>query len=130
MKRFASIALAGVIVAATSCSGQQLVEVAGKVTLDGKPLENGNISFQPVDGKTATAEEIIVAGSYKAEVPPGRKRVIIQALKKVGEKPAYDNDPDSQMLDVIEPIPIKETDFTCEIRSGGGPYDFAVTTAQ
>jgi len=130
MKWVASIALAGVIVAAAGCSGQQLVEVAGKVTLDGKPLENGNIRFEPVDGKTASEEAIITAGTYKTKVPPGKKRVLIHALKKVGEKPAYDNDPNSQMLDVIEPIRIKETDLTCEIRSGGGPYDFAVTTAQ
>ena len=41
------------------CGGDGLVEVCGNVTFDGKPVEQGTISFLPVDGEGPTAGALI-----------------------------------------------------------------------
>jgi len=50
--------------------------VSGTVTFDGKPVEKGNITFLPVDGKSANTGGEIVGGKYKVKNPtPGKSRV-------------------------------------------------------
>jgi hypothetical protein len=51
------------------CSGPKVGgPVSGKVTLGGKPVTNGAITFHAADGQTAVAE--IQGGSYRVEKPP------------------------------------------------------------
>lgn len=58
--------------------------ISGKITLDGKPLEQGTIAFQPlVEKGGVSAGAVIAAGGYsiKAEkgLTPGKYRVRINA---------------------------------------------------
>lgn len=89
-------------------AGPKTSKIKGKVTLDGAPLEEGNIAFIPTDGKGATSGGKITKGEYTAEVPYGEKRIEIRARKVVGTKPAYEGVADSPMQEIaVELIPLK-----------------------
>ncbi|QDV70023.1 hypothetical protein Poly24_37420 [Rosistilla carotiformis] len=77
------------------------VRISGTVTLDGKPLETGQISFIPTDGKGNSAGAAVNDGSFDAEVFPGAMRVEIIAPKVTGTRKVYDT-PDSPSEDVTE----------------------------
>lgn len=66
--------------------GDGFIRITGTVTLDGEPLMDGSMSFASVDGMTAGAGCPITDGRFEALVPPGRKRVAIQAMKNIGSK--------------------------------------------
>jgi hypothetical protein len=82
------------------------VQVSGVVTLDGAPLESGQISFVPKDGKLQpTGAEIGAGGKFSAAVAPGEMQVEIRSPKVTGTRKAYDT-PDSPLIDVTkEQIP-------------------------
>lgn len=82
--------------------GPKTATVSGKVTLDGTPLADGSINFLPVDGVGVPAGGKITNGAYTVTVPLGDKRVEIRAPKVVGQKDAYEGDPKSPKIDLIE----------------------------
>jgi hypothetical protein len=45
--------------------------VSGKITLNGAPLENGNISFSPKSDKGVSSGAVIVGGAYSIETEKG-----------------------------------------------------------
>ena len=59
--------------------------VSGTVTLDGAPLQEGSISFQPTGGGTTSSGAVIAQGKYTIPqdkgLPPGKYRVVINAVK-------------------------------------------------
>lgn len=62
----------------------QVASVSGTVTYEGTPVDNGQITFTPTDGKGAISGGPISNGNYSvADVPPGPKTVKIEAYKKV-----------------------------------------------
>lgn len=75
--------LAAALLLAFGGCGQQskLHQVSGAVTVDGAPLEDGSISFTPLDGQGPTAGTTIRGGQYRIEMPPGKKRVTIEAYR-------------------------------------------------
>jgi hypothetical protein len=88
-QRSAWLRMAGLVVlvfvAGCGRTGPPTATLEGSVTLDGKPLEKGTISFvsQEKTGGSATAE--IVAGPYRAEhVPRGKVLVYLHATKDTG----------------------------------------------
>jgi hypothetical protein len=88
--------------------GPKTSKVKGQVTLDGAPLEEGNIVFIPTDGKGVTSGGKITKGEYTADVPYGEKRIEIRARKVVGTKPAYEGVADSPMQEIaVELIPLR-----------------------
>jgi hypothetical protein len=85
--------------------GQQktyTVKVSGNVTLDGNPIDTGAIQFFETDGSQPTGGGIITGGTYIADVPPGKKKVLVFGLKVVGQEPEYPGDPKSKMQDITE----------------------------
>jgi len=81
------------------------VEVKGKVTLDGKPLESGSIKFIAANGETPSGGGFITnGGSYVAQVPPGKKKVLVISHKVVGQVPEYEGVPNSPMQEKYIPI--------------------------
>ena len=71
----------GLLFAATGCrtaGGEKLAPVAGKVTLDGQPLQTGSVTFKP-DAARGNASQhqptsaIDADGHYELSVPPERK---------------------------------------------------------
>ena len=96
------------------CSSEPTrVNVKGKVTLDGKSIQNGVVEFVPVDGKTPTGKGgIITDGQYTADLVPGDVLVKIRSSKVVGKRKRYDT-PDSPLDDVTEEaIPKKYNEAT------------------
>lgn len=80
--------------------GEKLVPVAGKVTLNGKPLGTGAVTFQPDTAKGNTTRHIPVgqldaAGNYKLMsattegAPPGWYKVTVTAQEPMDSKNPY-----------------------------------------
>lgn len=59
--------------------------VSGTVTLDGTPLADGSITFEPIEKSTTSSGAIIAGGKYSITreqgLPPGKYRVVINAIK-------------------------------------------------
>lgn len=59
--------------------------VSGSVTLDGAPLAEGSISFQPTQESTTSSGAMIEQGKYAISrdkgLPKGKYRVVINAVK-------------------------------------------------
>jgi hypothetical protein len=86
----------------TGCA-ERLVEVSGTVTVDGKAVQDGAITFIPVDGTTSgTAGSPIKDGQYAFKSHVGRMKVAISASKQVGTKPLYG--PGSKERPIFEPL--------------------------
>jgi len=90
---------------AAGCGGPPQAKVSGTVTLDGKPVENGTISFYPTANSGQTAGGGIVNGQYTMDASPGEMTVLISASKVTGKHKMYDT-PDSPTVDtVVELVP-------------------------
>ncbi|WP_439628542.1 hypothetical protein [Gemmata sp.] len=103
-------------------------EVSGSVTFDGKPVEEGGISFNAADGNAPGGGGVIKGGKYTAtRVPIGATKVSITAVKVVGQKKAYDA-PDSPMTPITEPLlPAKyntATELRYDVKPGTQTKDF------
>ena len=66
----------------TGCGSSPSV-VSGTVTYDGQPVGDGNIVFQPADGKGASCGAPIKGGKYRVETTPGKKLVLVIAAKEI-----------------------------------------------
>lgn len=63
------------------CSDEiTLRRITGIVTLDGKPLDNGQVVITPVDQKSSAAAAEITDGQFSCPVMPGEKKVSIQSF--------------------------------------------------
>lgn len=91
-----SLAVLGTVVGsilAAGCggdSGPPTVLVSGQVTLDGQPVEEGQIYFRAQDGGNSYAGKI-ENGRYETEVTPGGKRIEIIGHRIVPGKFREDN---------------------------------------
>lgn len=81
------IALSG-LVALVGCGSSDPLgrrAVNGTVTLDGAPLADGTISFQPTEHGATSSGALIAQGQYAIPrdkgLPPGKYRVVINAVK-------------------------------------------------
>gem|GEM_PF-237125 len=88
----------------TACQKSNLLDVSGAVTLDGAPLADGTIQFQPADGKGPSAGANILDGQYRVKVTAGEKKVQILGFKTIGEKRYIENDPSTPMVPIKKPI--------------------------
>jgi hypothetical protein len=75
----------------------------GRITLDGQPVKEGNVSFIPLEanhGRGTTA--VIAEGRYSARnVPLGKVRVHFNATKATGRTAIVSNLPVPEIIDVI-----------------------------
>jgi hypothetical protein len=70
------------LMSTVGCSDK--IAVTGQVSLNNTPVEDGTITFVPVDGKGPSAGNLIHQGQYSVEVLPGKKLVRIEGYKTVG----------------------------------------------
>lgn len=103
-------------------------EVSGTVTYDGKPVEQGSISFVPADGKGPTTGDAIKDGKYTVhKVPAGTAKVIIYGSKMAEKKKMY-NDPKADWVqtatDYIPDKYNKATELKYDVQSGNQTKDF------
>ena len=120
------------IVLLAGCSDDRAAEVTGTVTVDGKPVDEGTISFIPDNGKGGTGGGPIKEGRYTAtKVSTGTAKVQIRVPKVVGSKKAYDA-PNSPVHDVkVESLPGKyneTTELRFEVHSGKNEKNWELST--
>ncbi len=78
----------GIAVLLTGCggpSGPKTVDVTGKISLDGTPIDNGQIYFRAEDGSNTYAAKID-KGVYEAKVTPGAKKIEIIGYRDIPGK--------------------------------------------
>lgn len=104
-----------------------MVEVTGKVTLDGQPVNKGKITLEATDGKGGVEGGSIENGEYSVMTTPGSKAVKINSPKVVGQKKTYGT-ADSPTEEVTaEAIPKnfnKDTELKIEVTSSSLEHDF------
>jgi hypothetical protein len=106
--------------------------VFGKVSLDGQPLESGEITFVPTGGEGPASGGKITNGSYaivRADGPvPGPHRVSIYSARPTGKKIKDEADPRVLYDERVETIPDRYnalSQLTAKVKSGGGnTFDF------
>jgi len=91
------------------CSGNSVdpvkrVKVSGTVTLDGKKVSAGNITFDAQNGQPPASLNIL-DGKYEGLAPVGKNKVMITATrkasareKKASDGPGYDPNADENYL--------------------------------
>ncbi|MFO0866026.1 MAG: hypothetical protein U0744_15485 [Gemmataceae bacterium] len=100
--------------------GTNDLEVVGKVTYKGKPVESGTIAFEPEDRNGPTREQPIAKGEFRFAgihaVSAGPKIVRIQAFGPTGKKtPASPGS--TQMVDFYGPLIPEEFNTKSKLRT-------------
>ena len=117
------------MVSLTGCGPGAGAAVSGKVTLDGSPLDDANITFVPLEGgQRQAAWAPVREGKYSiapsAELGTGQFRVEIRALRTTGEK-SNPNDP--TLVPAKEAVPSRynsKSELTADIKPGSNTVDF------
>jgi len=135
--RLAGAALAVLMAGLCGCSDARL-PVQGKVTLDGRPLREGMISFMPPQGKAgSSASGAISAGTYSIPAGggllPGVYRVEIRWARKTGRKiEAGVPTADGTVEEVVEGIPARynsDSILQREVSPEATSLDFDLTSS-
>jgi hypothetical protein len=108
----------------------ELGEVSGQVTLDGQPLADAAVTFQPVAGEEAGSKVSASVGRTDADgnyelnyvkdiqgAAVGAHRVMIQAPLPTGQEQ-------------LPPRYNLSTELTADVQSGGNTFDFPLTSKQ
>ena len=62
--------------------------ISGRVTYEGAPIKNGQITFTPTSGRGSVCSAKIENGAYRVvNVSPGQKKVQIIGVKKIHFRP-------------------------------------------
>lgn len=103
MRMFVLMCTVGMLI---GCSGNSkdpaTFTVYGKVTVDGKPLTEGNITFRDSEGRARSYAGKIENGEYSLESSAGLKQVTITATREVPGKKAVGGAPDEIATAAIE----------------------------
>lgn len=123
----------GVAALAIGCGSaeEQRLEIQGTVTLDGKPLSEGQIRFFPLTNGVG-AYGPVTNGAYAITedegITPGTYRVEISREKSTGRKMSNPDNPEEMIDEVIETIPKQynlNSQLTIEIKPDSNPsFDF------
>ncbi len=116
--------------------GPPLINISGKVSYDGTPIEEGSISFESPDGNSPSIGGRIDKGVYQLEKISvafvGKKVVRIVAMLKTGKKiPAGPPFPPDKLIDETIKIPTRfneKSTLSAEISSGNlNQFDFILS---
>ena len=133
------IAFATLLVFAIGCAnssnGPETHQVEGQVTLDGKPIDDGEIVFRPLDSPDRSYGGRITKGSYSFESTPGRKQVEISAMgivegrqAKVGGtpgEPISEENPAHVYEEIVPAHYNANSELTAEVTGDGvNKFDF------
>jgi hypothetical protein len=87
MKRFTTLALLlALLAAAAGCGRGGKAEVTGTVKFNGRPVEDGDIVFLPLDGQAPDAGKI-KDGKFRLQARAGKNKVQIRAARAAPGKP-------------------------------------------
>ncbi len=132
--RFAVLLGCALLATAAGCGGGgiQLVSVQGTVTLDGQPLEDALVTFQPAEGRPSygTTDS---QGRYRLQYTPDRRGALPgqhQVVISTYVEPDTDSDDPVKQAGRPERVPEKfnkKSTLTAEVAPGRkGSYDFAL----
>jgi hypothetical protein len=130
--------LGWVMLAAPGCGGDGLPRqpIAGTVTLDGRPLTGGMVTFTPIEGEgpvvTAVLGEDGTFSLARADGPvPDLYRVTLWSRQPTGKKVRSPDDPDQLIDEEREVVPDRyrlASPLTAEVEEGGeNTFAFEVT---
>ena len=128
----AAVFTSALFVLMAGCSDKKTGEVSGTVSVDGKPVEKGSISFIPVDGNGTTSGSEIKNGKYTVlNASPGTMKVQIRVPVATGKKKLYDT-PDSKTRETFsESLPKKyndESELKFEVKLGKNEKNWDLST--
>jgi hypothetical protein len=116
--------LLGLLISGCRKSGPELAPVSGRVTLNGKPLENADIVFQPDNGKSPALGRTDAEGRYELAYkrgvtggPVGQNLVQIRVSRELVHNPPR-----------IAARFNSQSDLRREVKAGQNEFDFDVTT--
>jgi len=100
-----------------------LGKVQGTVTLDGQPLANASISFQPVDGKSGPSQAITDSqGKYSLTHLPGHPgATITEHTVRIIGKPA---DAPASQKETVPPKYNITSQLKATVKEGNNTHDF------
>ena len=117
---------------AAGCFSSSTGTVSGEVTVNGTPLEKGEVTFSPKGSKGGTAGGEVAAGKYRVEgIVPAEYLVSVMAVPEL--KIVGPNDPeakrklsDAEIQAMIDPLPTDTTgkEQSIEVKGGIQKLDF------
>jgi hypothetical protein len=113
----ASLGLAAVV----GC-GNGKGSVSGTVTIDGKPVASGSVTFVKQGGELAREGAVIRDGSFQAVVPPGKYKLELNGQKVISKRKQKAFDGTDEEVEITEELfPERynsKTELTEEIKPG------------
>jgi len=98
-------ALAIIPVAGCGSRGDGRITIQGTITLDGKPLSEGQVVFVPVDPARGAAGGTIVGGTFAVTTYRGLHKVEVYSVKQQSRR---GNEGDEQpVVDLVNVIPAR-----------------------
>lgn len=131
MKALSFLLLAAVIcqLGCSSEVGPVTETVSGTVTLDGAPLEKGQIRFSPLDGLSSGGAGIIENGKYSFKTPHANMKVEIMSFQEIPGKMIEPN-PGEKIPATRQIIPAKyneKTELTADVKTDQTEFNFELT---
>ncbi len=129
---FALLVLAAIFT--TGCNNQRSVPksypVQGEVTLNGKPMESGDVVFVSVaEGIRDTLK--VEDGKFSGEVLPGERKIEIRSyIAKEGNTKMYGADAEPSYVNIIPKKYNEATELTATVKeSDDNSFTFEVTSS-
>lgn len=125
--------LGALLLAAAGC-GPSHGTIHGKVTANGKDVEEGFISFNPADDRNGTHGAPIANGKYEARLKPGKYWVFVSGGARSVVYPKSQADlkkMSDQDLELRDQVPAEATgnNQEVEIKAGRQEHDIALEYA-
>jgi hypothetical protein len=130
--------LVAVVALAAGCSGQRVVPVSGRVTLNGQPLANVHVSFQPISsGSNHDAGSGSYAitdndGRYTLKLVHGDTAGAVVGKHRVEITPRNtDDDADRRGKGAVTGVPARynrNSELTFDVTGGTDKADFPLTS--
>ena len=108
----------------TGCGNSLGSSVTGTVSLDGKPLATGGVSFHPEGGGPVATARILEDGSFALKtgqqhsLPAGDYRVTVMAVEVVPPKSKYHVPMPGKQLVPVRYGDLKQTDLRASVKPG------------
>ena len=119
-------------IAGCTAQGKRSCEVTGNVSIDGKPVQVGQITFDIVEEGDLSSSCAISEGTYRVQISPGRKIVRISAPdidSNAGGTLDEDGFQTQEPQTARDLVPSRYAEEPLEVEiTGSGVHDFLLTS--
>jgi len=128
--KITGLAGVAVVVFAVGCGGEPTATVTGKVTIDGRPVANLEVSFNPKEAGTGTTALGFTDadGNYKLSYPGGKTKIPVGEYT-VSIVPAETDEAQSRPPVIIPPCYNTATKLTASVKPGANTIDFPLKSS-